>query len=450
MTSHTAHPPHGVTSPVLPSSTPARPLTRRDYQTLALSALGGTLEFYDFVIYVFFAAVLGELFFPADMPDWLRQLQTFGIFAAGYLARPVGGIVIAHFGDMLGRKRMFTLSILLMAVPTLVIGLLPTYASIGIAAPLLLLLMRVLQGAAIGGEMPGAWVFVAEHVPRNRYGLGIGTLTAGITGGILLGSLVAVGINARYAPEDVAHFAWRIPFVLGGAFGLVSVYLRRFLHETPVFQELAERRSVARELPLKTILREHRGACVLVGLLTWVLSAAIVVVVLYTPTYLQKVHHIPATLALQANAFATLMLTIGCVLVGWAVDRIGTRATMLLGFGGLVLTSYLFYTGLPGTPTSLVLRYGLVGLFVGSIATVPIVGVRAFPAAVRFSGLSFAYNMSYAVFGGLTPIILTLWLQRDPMAPAHYVGALAVLGFVLALVPLSTRGYVPSGKVPPG
>ena len=218
------------------SSVPARPLTRRDYQTLALSALGGTLEFYDFVIYVFFATVLGALFFPADMPDWLRMLQTFGIFAAGYLARPVGGIVIAHFGDTLGRKRMFTLSIFLMAAPTLVIGLLPTYASIGIAAPLLLLLMRVLQGAAIGGEMPGAWVFVAEHVPAQRYGLGVGTLTAGITGGILLGSLVAVWINATYSPQAVADFAWRIPFVLGGVFGLVSVYLRRFLHETPIFQ----------------------------------------------------------------------------------------------------------------------------------------------------------------------------------------------------------------------
>ena len=422
-------------------STPTRKLGARDYKTLALSALGGTLEFYDFVIYVFFATVLGALFFPADMPDWLRQLQTFGIFAAGYLARPLGGIVIAHFGDLLGRKRMFTLSIFLMAAPTLVIGLLPTYASIGVAAPLLLLAMRVLQGAAIGGEMPGAWVFVAEHVPARRYGFGIGTLTSGITGGILLGSLIAMAVNTHYTQAEVTDFAWRIPFILGGVFGLVSVYLRRFLHETPVFQELADRRNVARELPLKTILREHRGATVFVGLLTWVLSAAIVVVVLFTPTYLQKVHHIPAALALEANAVATLMLTLGCILVGWACDRIGTRAVMLIGWGGLVVTTYLFYTSLPGTPASLVWHYGLVGLFVGTIATVPIAGVRAFPAPVRFSGLSFAYNMSYAIFGGLTPIILTLWLQKDPMAPAHYVAALALLGFVLGLSPLASRGH---------
>jgi len=180
-----------------------RPLVKRDYQTLGLSALGGTLEFYDFVVFVFFANVLGALFFPADMPDWLRQLQTLGIFAAGYLARPLGGIVIAHFGDILGRKKMFTLSIFLMSVPTLVIGLLPTYASIGIAAPLLLLAMRILQGAAIGGEMPGAWVFVAEHVPQRHYGMAVGTLTAGITGGILLGSLIAVALNTWYTAAEI-------------------------------------------------------------------------------------------------------------------------------------------------------------------------------------------------------------------------------------------------------
>src|SRR5450759_902519 len=143
---------------------PQRPLNRRDYRTLSLAALGGALEFYDFVIYVFLASVIGQLFFPADMPDWLRLLQTFGIFAAGYLARPLGGILIGHFGDLLGRKRMFTLSIFLMAAPTLAIGLLPTYASIGIAAPLLLLLMRILQGFAIGGEVPGAWVLSLIHI----------------------------------------------------------------------------------------------------------------------------------------------------------------------------------------------------------------------------------------------------------------------------------------------
>jgi MFS family permease len=416
---------------------PQRPLNRRDYRTLSLAALGGALEFYDFVVYVFFAPVLGQLFFPADMPDWLRMLQTFGIFAAGYLARPLGGILIGHFGDLLGRKRMFTLSIFLMAAPTLAIGLLPTYAGIGIAAPLLLLLMRILQGIAIGGEVPGAWVFVAEHVPAQRFGLGIGTLTAGLTVGILLGSLMAGAINTAYSRADVAAYAWRIPFILGGAFGFVSVYLRRFLEETPVFKEMSARRALAREVPLKTILREHRGATLLALALTWVLSAAIVVVILFTPTYLQQVFRVPARYALQANTFATLTFILGCLAFGWANDRFGTRATMIVGFSGLLGSSYLFYSWLPDAPVFLNVTYGLTGFFVGAVTTVPIIAVRSFPAAVRFSGLSFSYNVSYAIFGGLAPVVLTWWVRSDPMAPAYYVGGLAILGMLLALAPMS-------------
>ena len=436
-----------MTSQTFPQGTataaPARALTRGDYKTLGLSALGGTLEFYDFVVFVFFANVIGSLFFPAEMPDWLRQLQTLGIFAAGYLARPLGGILIAHFGDILGRKKMFTLSIFLMAVPTLVIGLLPTYASIGIAAPLLLLLMRVLQGAAIGGEMPGAWVFVAEHAPARHYGFAIGALTSGITGGIFLGSIIGVWLNSSYSATEIHDWAWRVPFILGGVFGLVSVYLRRFLHETPVFQELQARKEAGRELPIKTILREHRAACVLVALMTWVLSTAIVVVVLFTPAYLQKVFHIAPASAMKANALATVTLTLGCVFWGWLSDRLGTRVVMVVGWLGMSATAYIFYLGLPGTDASLLWSYALVGFFVGSISLLPVVGVRAFPAPVRFTGLSFAYNMAYAVFGGLTPMLVSVWQQTDVMAPAHYVAAMGILGAVLGFWPLASKGWQP-------
>lgn len=419
-----------------------RPLSKEDYKTLSLSALGGTLEFYDFVVFVFFANVIGSLFFPAEMPDWLRQLQTLGIFAAGYLARPLGGIIIAHYGDKIGRKKMFTLSIFLMAVPTLVIGLLPTYASIGIAAPLLLLLMRVLQGAAIGGEMPGAWIFVAEHSPAKNYGLAIGTLTSGITGGIFLGSIFGVWLNSAYTQAEIHDWAWRMPFILGGVFGLVSVYLRRFLHETPLFQDMQKRKAADAELPIKTILREHREACVLVALMTWVLSTAVVVVVLMAPIYLQKAFHIAPADAMKANAVATVTLTMGCVFWGWLSDKIGTRATMLLGWGGLVVSSYIFYLNLPGEST-LVARYALLGFFVGAISLLPVVGVRAFPVAVRFTGLSFAYNMAYAVFGGFTPMLVSVWQQADIMAPAHYVAAMGVLGMAIGFWKLACYGWQP-------
>lgn len=405
----------------------ARPLNRSDYKTLSLSALGGALEFYDFIIFVFFTAVLSKLFFPADMPEWLRQLQTFGIFAAGYLARPLGGIILAHFGDLLGRKRMFTLSIFLMAVPTLLMGLLPTYAQIGIWAPLALLALRVVQGAAIGGEVPGAWVFVAEHVPPRHIGFACSTLTAGLTVGILLGSLTASLINRVFSPEELAAYAWRIPFLVGGLFGLIAMYLRRWLHETPVFAEMQLRQTLAAELPLKTVVREHRPAVILCMLLTWVLSAGIVVVILMTPTLLQTLHGFKPAEALQANSLAIVCLSLGCVIAGWTADRIGAGRVFVGGGLLLLLSSWTFYTSLASHPELLLPLYALAGLCVGMIGAIPLVMVSAFPALVRFSGLSFSYNLAYAIFGGLTPILVSLLLKWSPLGPAYYVGALCLL-----------------------
>jgi MFS family permease len=188
---------------------PRRRLTAIDYKTLCLATLGGLLELYDFIIFVFFANTIGQLFFPLDIPDWLRQFQTFGIFAAGYLARPLGGVVMAHVGDLRGRKQMFTLSVFLMALPTLGIGLLPTYGQVGIWAPVLLLLFRILQGVAVGGEVPGAWVFVSEHVSPSRVGLACGILTGGLSGGILLGSLVATSLTVVTAHAFRSNYKWK-------------------------------------------------------------------------------------------------------------------------------------------------------------------------------------------------------------------------------------------------
>lgn len=412
----------------------SRPLNRQDYKTLSLAALGGALEFYDFIIFVFFAVVIGELFFPADIPEWLRQFQTFGIFAAGYLARPLGGIIMAHFGDLIGRKRMFTLSILLMALPTLMIGLLPTYAVLGIGAPLALLGLRILQGAAIGGEVPGAWVFVAEHVPTRRVGLACGTLTAGLTAGILLGSLIATAVNKSLTPAEVSDWGWRIPFLLGGIFGIVAMYLRRWLHETPVFAEMQANKALAEELPLKTVLRDHKGSVVISMLLTWLLSAGIVVVILMTPTYLQKVHGISPADALTANSLAILALTLGCIVYGRLIDALGSGPTFMLGSLLLAGASYAFYHGLAAGTEQLVPLYMLAGFAVGIVGAVPYVMVNAFPAVVRFSGLSFSYNVAYAIFGGLTPMLVTLWMKNDMLAPSHYVVSLSALGFAIGLL----------------
>ncbi|QKJ85773.1 MFS transporter [Paramixta manurensis] len=426
----------------MPSSLHHR-LSRQDYKTLSLAALGGALEFYDFIIYVFFAAVIGERFFPADVPDWLRQVQTFGIFAAGYLARPLGGMIMAHFGDRVGRKKMFSLSILLMALPTLAIGLLPTWQTLGVAAPLLLLVMRVLQGAAIGGEVPGAWVFVAEHVPEKRIGFACGTLTAGLTAGILLGSLVATVINSTLSASVISDIGWRIPFFLGGIFGLVAMYLRRWLQETPVFQQLKAREALSKTLPLKAVLLSHKRGVALSMLLTWLLSACIVVVILMAPALLQKQQGIPAALTLQANSLATVMLLAGCILSGLIVDRWGAALTLGIGSILLAIGSTLFFYCAAWGSGYLFATYAIAGLSVGVVGVVPFVMVRAFPAAVRFSGISFSYNLSYAIFGGLTPIVVTLLIKTTPMAPAWYVLALAMMGALLGLWLAGNKRHLP-------
>ena len=227
--------------------------------------------------------------------------------------------------------------------------------------------------------------------------------------------------------------------MLGGVFGLMSVYLRRLLTETPVFEELKERRALAAETPLKAVIRDHRVAIVLSGLLTWMLSAAIVVVILMTPALLEKVYNVPAVAALQANCLATLGLTAGCVLAGWLTDRFGPGPVLLLGCPLAGVAAYFLYAGVSFAPSLVMPLYAFAGFTVGIVAVVPCVMIAAFPAQIRFSGISFSYNIGYAIFGGLTPIFVSWLVRFDPLAPAHYVGALCLLGCGVGFFLVSTR-----------
>ncbi|TDK38912.1 MFS transporter [Rhizobium deserti] len=424
-----------------PTTTPAAPrrLTSQDFRTLGLAALGGALEFYDFIIFVFFASVIGKLFFPPDMPDWLVLIQTFGIFAAGYLVRPLGGIVLAHYGDLFGRKRVFSFSILLMALSTLGMAAMPTYATIGVFAPILLVVMRLLQGAAIGGEVPGAWTFVAEHVPFRRVGFACGFLCSGLTLGILLGSFIATIINSVFLPETIAAWAWRLPFLLGGLFGLLAVWLRRWLQETPIFTEMKQSRALVPELPLKAVLRDYPHGVIISVLLTWVLSAGIVVTTLMTATFLQKLYGYTPQQSLAATSFGTLFLIFGTAAAGAIVDKVGSGRFFTVAGVFFGAATWAFYSYAAVSLTVVFVLYAIMGLAVGMVGAVPYVMVRAFPARVRFSGLSFSYNISYAIFGGLTPIAVTSLLAVNPMAHAWYLLFIAALTTGLGIY-LSIRG----------
>lgn len=416
-----------------------RELSTSEVRVLLLASIGGALEFYDFVIFVFFATIIGKLFFASSLPDWVRQAQTFGIFAAGYLARPIGGIVMAHFGDTRGRKRMFTLSVLLMAVPTLLIGLLPTYQSIGIAAPLVLLLMRVMQGVAIGGEAPGAWVFVAEHARRGRVGFVIGLLTSGLSLGILLGSLVATCLNQLFNQTQITAGAWRIPFLIGGMFGFIAMWLRRWLKETPVFEEMRNHARLSRELPLAIALKGHSRAVVTSLLSTWMLTAAIVVVILMTPSLLPKLFGIASSQAQTANLAATATLCISTIVIGAATDRFGVRRVAVPMLLFLIASAYGLYRGAEAMPVALLPLYALAGFGAGGVVLTPIMMIYAFPASIRFSGVSFSYNLAYALFGGLTPLLVSWLVHFDRIVPAHYVAAVTIVGLAAMLMAPSHR-----------
>jgi MFS family permease len=400
---------------------------------LALASLGGALEYYDFVVFVFLTPVIGKLFFASTIPEWAREVQTFGIFAAGYVVRPLGGIIMAHFGDTRGRKRMFTFSVLLMAIATFIIALLPTYSSIGVAAPLLLLAMRMLQGTALGAEAPGGWVFGAEHAKQGHVGLAVGLLTGGLSLGILLGSVVGTALTFAYSPQQIADGRWRIPFFLGGIFGLTAMFLRRWLDETPVFEQMRERAALCRELPLRRLLRSHRSAVVTSMIGTCSLIAMIVVVILMTPALLQHSFRLSPDVTQVANLAGAAGLCIGNIATGAAADRFGTRRVGGIMFGLLIAATYALYLCAAHRPDLIVPVYLLAGFGAGASVIAPILMVAAFPPEIRFTGVSFSYNVATAVTGGITPVLVSSLSHWNRFAPAHYVAITAAFGLVAAL-----------------
>ena len=410
-------------------------LTRADKRTLGLSSLGGALEFYDFVIYVFYAKLISELFFPSTLSPFWAMLNTYGIFAAGYFFRPLGGVVMAHFGDLIGRKRLFSLSILLMALPTLMIGIMPTFESIGYAAPLLLLLMRVMQGIAIGGEIPAAWTFVSEHVPERRIGIANGVLTAGLSLGILLGALMSLFISLQFSETEIKQWAWRIPFILGGIFGFVALYLRSYLKETPVFQAMQAKKELAKELPVKQVLAQHKTGVVLGMLFTWFLTGCVVVLILAMPNLLVAGFGFERADAFKMQSAAIVMQMLGCILAGMLVDRFGAGKIMLLGALFVALMAGIFYHSLGHVETSTVfMLYMLLGLSSGTVGIVSYSMVKMFPAQIRFSGISFSYNLAYAIAGGITlPLVQWLSLYSN-IGAMYYIWAICLVTLLSAVI----------------
>lgn len=416
-------------------------LSRGELKTLGLSSLGGILEFYDFIIVFFFAKIISQHFFPAGIGEFWAMLNTYGTFAAGYLARPLGGVVMAHFGDKFGRKNMFMLSIALMVIPTFSLAVIPTYETIGYAAPLFLILVRICQGIAIGGELPGAWVFIHEHAPAGHKNAFVGFLTGCVTGGILLGSFVALLMNFIYTPAELSDWAWRVPFVIGGVFGLLSIYLRRFLQETPVFKKMRESKALAK-FPLEEVVKTSRFGIWISMFITWVLTGCIVVFILLMPGFVGGVLGFSPFETTYFQMGGLVCIVSSCWLTGRLADKHNPSTLCILFSAGFAVSSVAFfsllYTAVP-VVSEVVLAYFATCFFAGIMNFCPIFMCDVFPARIRFSGISFAYNIAYALSGAFTPQ-LSFALHAYAKTHPDTLGAMGLSAYIvfLALVSIGT------------
>lgn len=415
---------------------PAAPrLTLGQMRTLALTSLGGALELFDFVLFVYFVPTLAQVFFPATLPSWLAELQTFTVFAVGYFARPVGGVLIAHFGDRIGRKRTFNFTLTLMALATLGMAVLPSYEQWGLAAPVLLSALRLVQGMAVGGEVAGGYLFGAEHMPDARRGTAMGLVASGMTVGVVLGVLLAMLLHMVFTEAEILAFAWRFAFAIGGGLGLVSLLLRKSLEETPVFRALREQDRLVQGLPIRTVLRDH-GRDVGVAILAyWPFIAHFVVLSLMGPTLLQSLYHMPPVNALLAGCLATGGLMAGAPVSGYLFDRLGQGRALALVAPVVLACDLIYFLIVPDHPALRVPLMLLAGFGGGLLAAGSVIVVRRFPPHVAYSGVSLSLNLVSGLIAGLTPMLISALLPWAPSAPFWYLAAAcivaAVLGFAL-------------------
>ncbi len=416
-------------------ATAAPRLTAAQCRVLGVGALGGALEYYEYVIFVFLTPVVSALMFPSDIPQWLRLLQTFAIFAAGNLAKPLGGILIGVLGDRIGRKRSFGATLLMMALPTLCIGLLPTYAQVGVIAPILLLVCRILQGIAIGGEFPTAMTFIVEHVPERRSGFSIGVTSSAYTCGMLLAILMLIIVGKSFPGGDMLSIGWRVPFIVGGAFGLAAAFLRRYVQETPVFHALQKRKQSTTKMSFSGLLKPYPAEVLLCILASLAQSGTIVSLMIFPLSYLQVELGMSRDVVNQAQLWMLLSIIVGNVLVGSLTDRFGLRYVVPLFAAGTIVACYTTFA----SPDASTLRYGFAAVGFGlTFATgMNIILVRSFPASVRLTGFAAAFNPTSALVGGLLPLAMSYLAHIDKATLIYVPVFFAICGMVAA--PLSVR-----------
>ncbi len=400
-------------------------------------AVGNVLEWFDFAVYGFFAPVFAKLFFPSDDAT-LSLIAAYGAFAAGYLMRPLGGAIFGHIGDRYGRKAALITSIILMAFSSLAISLLPTYAQIGATAGILMVLLRMFQGVAVGGEYTGSIVFLAENAPRDRRAFFSCWALMAATGGILLGSLFGAGLSFVLTDEQLLSWGWRVPFFMGVLVAIVAFFIRRHI------QEIAKPETERLPFPLGYVFRHHWRKILHLVLLNTGYAVVFYIAFIYVSQWLVSEVNETHYQAMTINSISLVVAILAIPFMASLSDRIGRKPLLIAGFSASILLSFpiVWFMNHPH------LIYALIGQVVLAltvscfVAVVPATLTEMFPSKVRVTAVSVGYNIAFAIFGGTAPMVATWLVGRtaDPLSFAWYMIAMAIVSLVAALMLKETVG----------
>lgn len=399
-------------------------------RAVAAAVIGNILEWYDFAVYAYMAGVLARTFFPtAD--EVTSLLSTFAAFGVGFVVRPLGGILIGRLGDIKGRKTALIVTVGLMAAGTVMIGVTPSYQSIGLVAPLLVLAARLVQGFSAGGEWGTSTAFIVEWAPSQRRGLFGSLQQCSVAAGLLLGSSVAAAVSTAFPPDAVDAWAWRVPFLLGGLLGPVGLYLRRHIDETPAFRAAAQPNASARRAELQPVALAARAFG-----FTVVWTVAYYLLLVYMPTFTQAYAGLTRADALWATSTSLVVLVIATPFAGALSDRVGRKPLLISSCATFVLLPYpLFALMLGAAPVATVVAVQI--LFALAIALFsgpgPAAIAEIFPTRVRSTWMSTGYSLAVALFGGFAPFIATWLIARtgSPLSPTYYLIAAGIVSLLV-------------------
>ncbi|MGE2720602.1 MFS transporter [Mycolicibacterium celeriflavum] len=399
------------------------------------ASIGNAVEWFDFAIYGLLATYIAEKFFPPG-DETAALLSTFAVFAAAFFMRPLGGFFFGPLGDRIGRQRVLALVILLMSASTLVIGLVPSYESIGVAAPLLLLFLRCLQGFSAGGEYGSGACFLAEYATDRHRGFIVSFLVWSVVVGFLLGALTVTGLETVLSEPAMDSYGWRIPFLIAGVLGVVGLYIRLQLSDTPEFENLREHGEVASS-PLREAFRTSWRPILQIAGLVVIHNVGFYIVFTYLPTYFTETLDFTKVDAFVSIAVASMVAMILIPPLGALSDRIGRKPLLYAGGIGFAVFAYPLFLllnsgSLAAAVTAHAALAALESVFVSASLAA---GAELFATRVRSSGYSIGYNVSVAVFGGTAPYVATWLVDRtgNQIAPAYYVIAAAAISVATLL-----------------